>query len=160
MKSLSRSPRTGIGLVLLACLSPAAAHADDASHRCASTPLPAQRLACYDAAFPPPPAVREVTAAQAVRDFGLTRPAVPLANPGQPVDEVDPDRITGRVTDVVHAGGGRRTVVLENGQRWSLEPGTVGHIATGDTVELRKGALGAFLLRTQAGVSIRARRAR
>ena len=155
-----KSTRMCIRLVLSAWLLPVAVLAAEPGHPCATTSDPAQRLACYDAAFPPPPAVREAAATRAVKDFGLARPAAPLANPGQPAREVDPDRVEGRVTEVVHGGGGRRAVVLDNGQRWSVEAGSTGPIRAGDTVQLRKGALGAFLLRTEAGISLRARRVR
>lgn len=135
-------------------------HAAEPGHPCAASPHPATRLACYDRAFPPAPEVRDAAAAQAVQEFGLARPAEPLRNPGQTSEEADPDRIEARVTHVDHGGGGRRTVTLENGQRWSLEAGSMGPIAAGDTVQLRKGALGSYLLRTQSGVNLRARRQR
>ncbi|MDR7194737.1 hypothetical protein [Luteimonas terrae] len=161
MKKRAMSARIAVRFLLpLAGILAGTAQSADPGHPCAVTPDPAKRLACYDTAFPPPPTVREATAAQAIQEFGLATPPPPLRNPGQPEREADPDRIDARVAEVVHGSGGRRTVVLENGQRWTVQAGTIGPMSPGDTVQLRKGALGAYLLRTQAGVSLRARRVR
>ncbi|WP_129136828.1 hypothetical protein [Luteimonas sp. YGD11-2] len=148
--------------LLFACAWPVAVSAQgtaDGGHPCAATVDPTQRLACYDRAFPPPPAVREAAAARAVDAFGLPRAATPLRGPGASAGDGDPDAIEARVTAVEHAGG-RRTVLLANGQRWSVEGGVAGPLAAGDLVTIRKGALGSHMLRTPGGVSLRARRVR
>lgn len=131
-----------------------------AEHPCASTPDPTGRLACYDRAFPPPPEVREAAAARAVEDFGLrqrSRDATPLANPGQPAHELEPDAIEARVNRV-ETTGGRRWLTLDNGQRWTVPAGASGALAAGDPVRITRGALGGHLLRTPGGVTLRARR--
>lgn len=148
--------------LLVACAWPGVASAQDladAGHPCAATVDSTQRLACYDHAFPPPPAVREAAAARAVEAFGLPRAATPLRSPHPSVADADPAAIEARVTSVEHAGG-RRTVLLANGQRWSVEGGAAGPLAAGDAVTIRKGALGSHMLRTPGGVSLRARRVR
>lgn len=158
------SYRMGLARCLVAAtvLSGAAgeALAAEASHRCASVAGPAERLACYDAAFPPPPAVREAAAAQAREGFGLEDAQAPLRNPGQPPEETDPPQISSRVAKVTYDSDGR-TVSLENGQLWRITEATSrGHMAAGDEVVLRRGVVGNYFLVTQSGVSLRARRLR
>lgn len=148
--------------LLFACAWPIAASAQgtaDAGHPCATTVDRAQRLACYDRAFPPPPAVHEAAAARAVDSFGLPRAATPMRSAGPSASDAEPDAIEARVSGVEQAGG-RRTVALANGQRWSVEGGAAGPLAAGDVVTIRKGALGSHMLRTPGGASLRARRVR
>lgn len=133
-----------------------------AGHPCASTAEPAERLACYDRAFPPPPEVHQAATARAVEDFGLpqgTRAATPLRNPGQPTHEVEPDRIEVRV-DRMESAGGQRWLTFDNGQLWTVPAGAAGALAPGDLVRITRGALGGHMLRTPGGVSLRARRVR
>ncbi|PJJ96838.1 hypothetical protein CO641_13415 [Lysobacteraceae bacterium NML91-0213] len=152
---MSRRPVRLLSL-LLACIAPVMAAAQDTGHPCAATVEPAQRLACYDRAFPPPPAVHEAAAARAIDAFGRPRAATPLRG-RDPTADADPDAIEARVTAVEQAGG-RRTVVLANGQRWSVEGGAAGPLAADDVVTIRRGALGSHMLRTPGGASLRARR--
>ncbi|MEN1961425.1 hypothetical protein WCE41_14035 [Luteimonas sp. MJ246] len=156
-------PHLPLLTLLLAAALPGTAVAQPvAGHPCASSSDPAERLACYDRAFPPPPEVRQAAAARAVEDFGLpqaSRSATPLRNPGQPAQEVEPDRIEARVSRVDSAGG-RRWLTLDNGQRWTVPAGATGALASGDVVRITKGALGGHMLRTRGGVSLRARRVR
>ncbi len=155
-------PRPHLPLLslLVAFAVPASALAQPAAnHPCAATLQPAERLACYDRAFPPPPTVREAAAARAVEEFGLphgSRAAV-LRNPGQPRHEVEPDRIEARV-DRIDTAGGLRWLTLDNGQRWTVPAGTAGPLAPGDPVRISRAALGSHMLRTPGGVSLRARR--
>lgn len=146
--------------VSLALLLHAPARAAD-SHPCAVVPGAAERLACYDKAFPPPPEVHAAAARQAERDFGLERKPVVVLNPGQTPADADPDRIEARVASVDHGRAGRRAIALENGQVWTLvEPTSSGPLRPGDTVTMRKGLLGSFLLTTPSGVTLRVRRTR
>lgn len=129
-----------------------------AAHPCADVPLAAERLACYDKAFPPTPAVLQAEAARGVRDFGLQAAPIPR-NP--PDVEADPDAVEGRVTAVSQHSSGQRVVRLDSGQQWLLtEGGSRGPLADGDTVTVRKAALGSYMLVTPAGVTLRARRVR
>lgn len=129
-----------------------------ATHPCAATLLPAERLACYDAAFPPTGDVQAAAREQAARAFGQKEPGPALRNPGQPAADVDPDRIEARVARVDHGPGGR-LVELANGQSWRvLDGSSQGHLAEGDLITVRKAALGGYQLVTAAGVGLRVRR--
>lgn len=135
--------------------------AQQSAHPCASVAGAAARLACYDAAYPPSPDVIEAAAAQAQAEFGFDRPAEPLRTPGLTAEQTAPDRIESQVTRVDHAGNGQRSFTLENGQVWTqTESRSNGHVRAGQTVQLRKGVLGAYQLVTSDGVFLRVRRAR
>ncbi|MFT4256730.1 MAG: hypothetical protein QM599_07225 [Pseudoxanthomonas sp.] len=145
---------------LLLAAAPTAFAAAEAAHPCATVADPAARLACYDKAFPPPPAVHEAATKKAVQEFGLEKQAAPLFNPGQTREDADPERIESRVAKVDYAGG-TRTISLENGQVWTLaEANSRGPLKAGDAVHVRKGLLGSYLLVTPAGVGLRVRRVR
>jgi len=134
--------------------------AGPAGHPCASVADPGARLACYDKAFPPPAEVLEAAARKGVDDFGLGEAPAALRNPGQAPEAADPDSIAARVVQVDY-GGGRRRIVLDNGQAWILaESASAGPLRQGDDVRIRKGLMGGFLLTTPAGVSLRVRRTR
>ena len=134
--------------------------AAEPSHRCASVVQPAQRLACYDEAFPPPAAVHEAAVQKARDDFGRDVAEQALGNPGQDAEEIDPREIESRISAVAFDNGQRR-VTLENGQVWrQTEATTGGHVAVGDAVKLRKGVLSNYFLVTPAGVGLRVRRVR
>jgi len=146
--------------LVLWCACTAAVAAPPPAHPCAVTPQPADRLACYDRAFPPPAEVNTAAAAQAVQAFGLGNAPTPLRNPGQSTEDANPEQIEGRVAQVRQAASGPRVVELENGQKWTIDTGSAASIQPGDLVQLRKGALGSYLLRTAGGISLRARRVR
>ncbi len=136
---------------------PLNALANGPTHPCAPVPDPAERLACYDKAFPPPPAVHEAAAKRVVDEFGRA----PQSRPGSPSSSAgDRDRIEAKVAKVVHSQGSR-TITLDNGQVWALtEATTRGPIAEGDAVAVRRAALGNYILVTSAGVGLRVRRVR
>lgn len=129
------------------------------THPCAALALPAERLACYDRAFPPridPGAVAE----QAERDFGLTREQQRAHLP-EALRPADPDRIRARVATVAPAGNGQRLVTLDNGQAWLLvENSSRGRFDPGDEIVVRKAALGSYMLEAGDGANLRARRVR
>ena len=140
--------------------APSFAFAAGSGHPCASVADPEARLACYDKAFPPPAEVHEAAARKGVDDFGLGEGPAALHNPGQAPEVADPDSIAARVVQVDY-GGGRRRIVLENGQVWMLaESASAGPLRQGDDVRIRKGLMGGFLLTTPAGISLRVRRTR
>lgn len=144
----------GVGMSIVASAS------DADSHPCAAVVKPAERLACYDKAYPPPPAVYEAAASKAVDEFGLAKMEAPLRNP-EAGPGADPARIEGKVVRVDHGAGGARTITLDGGQVWMLTEATSrGHMVEGDVVAVRKGALGNYLMLTPAGVSLRVRRIR
>lgn len=146
--------------LFLACTMPLQIAAAEASHACAAVADPAARLTCYDKVFPPTPIVHEVAAKKAVDEFGLDKQPTQLLNPGQTLEEADPERIASRVVKVEY-GTGKRTIVLENGQVWTVTEATSsGHMTKGDAVTVRKGALGSYQMVTPAGVDVRVRRVR
>ncbi|MCW4455625.1 type VI secretion protein [Flavobacterium sp. MXW15] len=148
-------------LPLLLCLFAPPLAAQQATHACANVAEPAGRLACYDKAFPPPPAVNAAVAEKAQADFGLNKPRETLLNPGQTPAQADPERIESRVIRVDHGRGGQRSFMLENGQVWQqTESRSSGHVQAGDTVQVRKGLIGGYMLVTPAGVRLSVRRAR
>lgn len=135
--------------------------AQDIPHACAGVGIPSERLACYDRAFPPPPRVREEAAQQAISDFGLQREQGPLRNPGQSAAEADPDTVQGKVAKIDYIAAGKRSITLEGGQRWvMIDASSSGHMQVGESVVLRKGMMGNFLLTTQGGATLRVRRVR
>lgn len=145
---------------LLYLLAPSLA-AQPILHACASMAEPAARLACYDKAFPPPPAVHAAAAERAQADFGLAKPHEPLLNPGQTHEQAAPERIESRVVKVEYGRAGQRSFTLENGQVWTqAESRSSGHVQAGDNVQLRKGLMGSYVLVTPAGVRLGVRRMR
>lgn len=149
-------------LSLLGCLAIApSAHAQaQPAHPCAAKLLPAERLSCYDAAFPPTGDVQGAVRQQAVQAFGQRDAGPILRNPGQSAEEVDPSRIEARVLKVDYGPAGR-LVTLANDQAWKvLDASGQGHLNEGDMVSIRKAALGGYQLITAAGVGLRVRRVR
>jgi hypothetical protein len=135
-----------------------AAHA--ATHPCALESVPAARLACYDKAFPPPPEVQEAAAERARAEFGDERSRVALRDPGQVVEQVDPQSIESVVVRVDHSLGAR-SVTLEDGQVWTqTDARSGGHVRAGDTVQVKRAILGGYHLVTPNGVILRVRRTR
>jgi hypothetical protein len=157
----SMQMRTALLAVLAFTVLPAAGVAADGdAERCRAIAAPGDRLACWDALYPPTatnptPAAAPVDARAA---FGLTA--------GQRLErerraEDVPDRIDATVTAVALERDRRRRITLEDGQVWLLPPATTrDRVDEGDRVEIRKAALGSFLLRTEAGIDVRARRVR
>lgn len=153
-------------IVLAALVGAAPTAAAQATHACASTADAAERLACYDAAFPPGPQAQGALvdlAAQreiALRDFGLDKAQLRESEPER-MQVVAPDRIQAKVVNVVDGGSGRRTVYLDNGQVWLLTEATSrGHLEGGDAVTVREAAFGSYMLLTPRGLGLRARRVR
>ncbi len=135
--------------------------AQQITHACSSVAQPAARLACYDKAFPPPPEVIEAATEKAQAGFGLNQPREPLRNPGQTVEQVDPERIESQVMKVDHGRDGQRIFTLENGQVWTqTESRSSGHVQAGDAVQVRKALMGGYHLVMPNGVVVRVRRVR
>lgn len=151
----------GFGLCILLLPPCSALAAPGAPHPCASKTAPAQRLACYDRAFPPQANAAEATVHSAERavvdEFGLSRAQIREADP----ERAGPTAITARITSISALGKGRRVLSLDNGQTWVLTEATArGRLANGDPVTIRSAALGSFMLLTEAGVALRVRRLR
>lgn len=133
------------------------------SHPCAAVTDASERLACYDAAFPPAAGVRSSVDIQAenqkaLQDFGLNKVQLRVRDPDR-MREVEPDRIEGAIAHISTLATGERVVGLDSGQLWRLtEVTSKGRLAIGDQVVVRVAALGSYMLLTPKGVALRARR--
>jgi len=91
-------------------------------------------------------------------DFGLTEAAKRAREPEQS-REMRPESISGTVAKVGRQPAGEFIVTLENGQVWTqLQVDTRARIAVGDTVTIKKAALGSHLLVTAGRYATRVRR--
>lgn len=131
----------------LVVASAAVASPQQATHPCAQVVTPAERLACYDKAFPPAPEVHEAQRQQAVDGFGKAA--------DKPRTDIALDQIQAKVASVDYAGA-EQIINLDNGQAWRTAD--TAHVATGEEVSVRKGALGSFLLTNAHDVKLRVRR--
>jgi hypothetical protein len=156
-------------LLMTILVTPVAAATTDtpspsgASHACALIADADERLKCYDTAFPlkaktsPVPVSPQPAQDKAQTEFGLNKLQRQRNSGIEP--ESAPTQIEGIVSAVEMQRTGRRLVLLESGHSWLLtEVTSKGAIAAGDRVVIRKAALGSFMLVTQSGVPLRARR--
>ncbi len=150
-----------LGLVLATGV---AAGAAATSQPCAMVVDAAQRLACYDSAFPPAADVQSAAVdvrserERALRDFGLNRLQQREREPER-MRIVAPDRIEASIARVVTRATGERVVTLDNGQVWLLtEVTSKGQLKPGDPVAIREAAMGTYMLETGKRVALRARR--
>jgi len=167
-------------LLCAAMLAASAARAD-APERCAAIADDRARLACYDALFGKPdvsgavgapPSAAPVTAdaatataaatAGATRtpeaDFGLTEAAKRAREPEATRAEF-PESISGTVAAVGRRPAGEIIVTLANGQVWvQVHVDARARIDVGDTVTIKKAALGSHLLVTANRYATRVRR--
>lgn len=152
---------------LLIALLGAAAHTSAAAesnptHACASIAAPSERLACYDAAFGAPKVDAAVAERRAVEEFGLSENEKRERDPLKAAEAAaEPKRIEARVSRLSYGANGERIVALDNGQVWvTTEASMRGNINVGDTVAVRKAALGTHMLLTAARVPLRVKRVR
>ena len=153
-------PRLAFAPSVLICLGwlggIQALRADPPDLNCGSLLEDAARLACYDQRFStraaplpvPPPLVA----------FGLTdeqeRIAAAVDNP---TPEIDHSSV--RVATLEKRSTGEMLVTLENGQVWGQsELYRRARVRAGDTVIIRRAALGSFLLVTEDGIGTRVKR--
>lgn len=165
----------------IAVLLPLAARGDGPLASCVDIADDAARLACYDriagrpvsapapaapapATVParsvaPPAAVAAVEPAPTkdpVAEFGLSQQAVKQRNPEGWVES-----ITGTVLGVTQNASDRYVVELDNGQVWAQsETNSYPTLKIGDSVSIRRGAVGSFVLTGPRSVSWRVRRLR
>ncbi len=155
--------------VLALIAVPLAAHAAEASHRCAEQNDDAQRLACYDAAFGKPRATvsRPVVPAPAPSQTAAVRPAeVPVApatiqKPEPRKDEAAPraTRVDSKIASLRRLRDNRYELTLANGEVWAqLEPDPRAEMAVGDAITIRPALMGSFMLETASGLRIRVKR--
>ncbi|MGQ0801368.1 MAG: hypothetical protein ACT4NL_14820 [Pseudomarimonas sp.] len=154
------------GLLLVAFSSVSFANSDSAeTHRCASIASPEQRLACFDAAFPPVydeqtrAAARAAEAERARVEFGLSDKKVLEQRTGVEFAP-GPDRIEAVVVNISTQADGQRFVTLDNGQVWRLTEAASlkGRLSKGNAVVVKTAALGTHMMVTPARASLRARR--
>ena len=131
-----------------------------AVHACASISGTAERLACYDAAFPP--IANAVDAAsvrqRAVEDFGLNKAQLRDRDPER-MGVATPERIEATIARMTERATGQRVLTLDSGQVWLLTEVTIkGQLRVGDRVTIREAALGSHMLLTPMKVALRARR--
>jgi hypothetical protein len=125
---------------------------------CAGIVAADQRLACYDAlAEPkrsgprtaPADAARPASSDSDAKSFGLSKSQLPATPEG-------PKLINARVTQVTVDRLGNVRMLLDNGQSWTFnDPDAL--LKPGDSVTIRRAALGSFLL-TAGRRSYRAQR--
>ncbi|HXC59413.1 MAG TPA: hypothetical protein VN645_08850 [Steroidobacteraceae bacterium] len=142
--------------------------------RCSDLYDDAQRLACYDAAFgkpgrpatapapvATPPANTSPSAARAVpmAPAAAVTAVAPAAagspatvQPAAPKPDL-PKNVSAAVRELARRPDGRFVVTMDNGLVWSqLERDTTAEVAVGDTVTVRAGVLGSYILTTRGGV--------
>lgn len=134
-------------LLSLLCLFALPLAAQASTHACSRVAEPAARLACYDRMYPPAPETHAAATETVQTDFGLNVPT-------------SPERIESRVLTVEHGHDGKRRFTLENGHVWTQTDANGVRVKAGDTVQVRRGTMGSYLLVAPNGVTLRVRRAR
>lgn len=128
-----------------------------------TTPAPAAKsgVATDAAAVLAPAASAAAPAATSPQDdFGLTEAAKRAREPEETRGKLL-DSISGTVAKVARQPAGELILTLENGQVWTqLEVDPRARVAVGDTVTIRKAALGSHLLVTANRYATRVRRVR
>jgi hypothetical protein len=132
--------------------------------QCAEINEPAKRLACYDqvAERPPPaagaalsknsPAAKDsaATSAPAAAATPVPKESFGLYTAEHPAAPKVETLITAKVISIGISSSGRSTVALEGNQVWELDSADP-VLANGDTVTVKRGTLGSFILTTAAG---------
>jgi len=159
-------------LLPLAILSfPLSVASAESAQQCAGVSDDRARLACYDQMFGKPAAAPAETgvlstsaaataaAAPSPQDnFGLSDTAKRARDP-EKAKELIPQSITEKVASVGRRPTGELVVTLDNGQVWvQIETNTMARISAGDTVTIRKAALGSYQLVSPNKVTARVRR--
>jgi hypothetical protein len=158
------------GILWLSLVGAASAEAP-ATHACASVKQDSERLACYDRAFAAAPGPAATGAAP-----GGT---APQSKPGPAVDtgdefgmsarrklraaDIDPDQVLpSSITAVITRLEWRRGLflaTLDNGQVWSqTELNSQLRVDEQESVTIRRGMLGSYLLTGKQGVATRVKR--
>jgi hypothetical protein len=137
--------------------------------QCAGIDEPTKRLACYDQVAERPAAAsgalpKDAAAAQASPGAPAATPPVPkksfgLYNAEHAVAPRVEALSTGKVVSIGISSTGRSTVTLEGDQVWELDSADP-VLRNGDTVTVKRGTLGSFILTTPAGRLHRAHRIR
>jgi hypothetical protein len=121
------------------------------AHACAAITWDDQRLACYDQAFGAPAPPTDGASGTIEKEFGAVD-----ASPA-------PKKISSIQASItaVERRRGLFVVTLDNGQAWAqTEIDSRAEVRVGDTVTVRRGMLGSYLLDTSAGIAARVKRLR
>lgn len=148
-------------LALLLAMSQAAAAAPQVTvNACAAVKGASNRLACYDAAFPPVAGAVDMASERerALKEFGLNKAQLRERDPDR-MSVLAPDRIEGSVARISVRSTGERVVTLDSGQVWLLTEVTMkGPLHISDRVMIREASLGSHMLLTPSKIALRARR--
>ncbi len=148
-------------VALFLAVTPAVAAAPSIGlHACAAVTGASERLACYDAAFPPVASAVDMASEKerALKDFGLNKAQLRVRDPER-MSAVAPDRIEAAVARMTVRATGERVITLDSGQVWLLTEVTMkGPLRIGDRVMIREAALGSHMLLTPRKIALRARR--
>ena len=132
--------------------------ADEVQHPCAHVRDDTDRLACYDQAFGKPAAAAAATAAAPQEQFGFTEKEL-ARNTGQSAVSAAAESVTAAITSLVRRHDGKFVVTLDNAQVWAQsEFNSQADVEIGDSVTVRRGALGSYLLVTKAKIGTRVKR--
>jgi len=134
--------------------------AEDAKHPCAQVRDNTERLACYDQAFghAADSVAAAATAAAPNEQFGFTEKEL-ARNIGQSAPSAAPESVTAAITSLVRRHDGKFVVTLDNAQVWAQsEFNSQADVEIGDSVTVRRGALGSYLLVTKAKIGTRVKR--
>ena len=95
-----------------------------------------------------------------VDEFGLSEAAKRARDP-EKAKEIMPEQISAKVTKVGNRPTGELVVTLESGQVWvQIETVSKAMVKAGDTVTIKKAALGSYMLVAPNRVATRVRRVR
>ena len=136
-------------------------------YRCADIQEDAARLQCYDTAVGrlhqqeqagQVVALDRTQANQMQREaFGFTLPSLSNLLPRLGTEDVE--RVEVQVESIAPFAPGRSVFVLSNGQRWAqVESHSIRGIRPGDTVTIRRAALGSYMLLPEHGAGYRVHR--
>ena len=137
---------------------------------CRALPDATARLACYDskvAQLEADTSAKKVTIVsqdeikQARRSlFGFSLPRLSLLDGKAKSDEPDVTEISSKIKQAFQRGDGQWTLVLEDGARWAQTDGMPLRFDAkpGDTVVIRRAALGSYLARIGGQTAIRMQR--
>ncbi|MGE0532119.1 MAG: hypothetical protein AB7G40_14515 [Hyphomonadaceae bacterium] len=137
---------------------------------CAELTDPAARLQCYDAAVGRLRSAesegrivavdREQVAALERDSFGFNLPSMgALFGRRASPDAERIERVEAQVDRIVSLANGRHRFVLSNGQTWvQIEARSTSNVDVGDSIAIRRSALGSYMLSPEHGAAHRVRR--
>jgi hypothetical protein len=119
-----------------------------------------ERLACFDRGIENLRAPGATTAAGAESSFGLFAQTPAPARAGDP-PRAEIESLEARVTSIAAAADGSAVLALDNGQSWrQIGSNASLLLKVGDTVVIRRAALGSFQLSTPTGRAAKVKRVR